>query len=375
MITDRKLASLKAKAKRYTVALGDNLFVRITPTGNKSFVLRYTSFGKTKDITLGAFPYLSIKQAIQKAHVLRKQHSLPESTGITLKDVYKVWRKKKQGLASFKTEAKKIETHILAPMGDISVDEITAPLVFQHMSKHTAHLPTLRRVLMRINELLDIAVYMGLIGSNPCKGLSRAFAIKPVVHRKYIPAEQLHLLFKAVADSSTWFKCYVLWATYTMLRPKECAHVRWDWIDGDVLTMPASEMKKRRIHRVPLCAGVLEMLAFVRSIGDSRHKCVWSFGARGRCISGQYLTRWLHGIELGEHMTHHGLRSTGRTWLRDQEVAHEVAEDCLAHVTGTATERSYLRGDFLEQRKEIMRKWWEFITTEWVKCNGELPYK
>ena len=47
--------------------------------------------------------------------------------------------------------------------------------------------------------------------------------------------------------------------------------------------------------------------------------------------------------------------------MRDQGVAHEIAEDALAHVSGSATERAYLRGDYLEQRREIMQNWWVYI--------------
>lgn len=53
MITDKGIKNLKPKDKRYTVALGDSLFLRISPTGCKSWVLRYYCKGPVKDITLG----------------------------------------------------------------------------------------------------------------------------------------------------------------------------------------------------------------------------------------------------------------------------------------------------------------------------------
>ena len=51
--------------------------------------------------------------------------------------------------------------------------------------------------------------------------------------------------------------------------------------------------------------------------------------------------------------------------MRDNNVIYEVAEDALAHLTGTATERAYLRGDFLEQRREIMQSWWNYIYSQY----------
>lgn len=72
-------------------------------------------------------------------------------------------------------------------------------------------------------------------------------------------------------------------------------------------------------------------------------------------------------------LCHHGLRATGRTWMRDQGVAHEVAEDALAHVTMTQTERAYIRGDFLEQRRPIMQTWWRYIYQQYCAHCAPLP--
>ena len=45
MITDKKIEKLKGKAKRYTVALGESLYLRIQSSGHKSWVLRYSYCG------------------------------------------------------------------------------------------------------------------------------------------------------------------------------------------------------------------------------------------------------------------------------------------------------------------------------------------
>ena len=67
-----------------------------------------------------------------------------------------------------------------------------------------------------------------------------------------------------------------------------------------------------------------------------------------------------------KELTPHGLRSTARTWLRDQGCPNEVGEDFLAHVYGSPTERSYIRTDYLEQRKPFYVKWYEFLRYCWV---------
>ena len=47
----------------------------------------------------------------------------------------------------------------------------------------------------------------------------------------------------------------------------------------------------------------------------------------------------------------HGIRSIGRTWMHDHDVAFDVAELCLAHSVGTSTQLAYDRSDLLDKRK------------------------
>ena len=59
----------------------------------------------------------------------------------------------------------------------------------------------------------------------------------------------------------------------------------------------------------------------------------------------------------------HGFRASFRTWAA--EVAHarrEVAEAALAHIVGGKVERSYARSDYLEERRELMQRWADFVT-------------
>jgi len=219
---------------------------------------------------------------------------------------------------------------------------------------------------MRLNEILELCVAAGLLEYNPCRKLSRLFANHQPVSQPFIPASRLSELFACLKDQPTWFHCYLLWAVYSLLRPVECSSVKWSWIEGDVLTLPAEIMKKRRIHRVPLVPDVIKLLYLAKSL--SRHKrkdVVWSFGHSGNAINKQHISKWLNSTPLNGQLCHHGLRATGRTWMRDMHIPHEVAEDALAHIVGSATERAYLRGDYLDQRREVMQKWWLYVYTSY----------
>jgi integrase len=63
-----------------------------------------------------------------------------------------------------------------------------------------------------------------------------------------------------------------------------------------------------------------------------------------------------------EGATVHGFRSSFRSWAREAARAdHDVAELCLAHVTGSAVVQAYQRSDLLNERRTLMTKWAAFV--------------
>ncbi|MGN0896372.1 MAG: Arm DNA-binding domain-containing protein [Succinivibrio sp.] len=113
MITDKKIEKLKGKDKRYTVALGESLYLRVQSSGHKSWVLRYSYCGRVRDLTLGTWPELSALKVKQVAHLKREELKLKPSAGLTLRDAYKLWQSKKKGyIASYAVECKRIELHL-----------------------------------------------------------------------------------------------------------------------------------------------------------------------------------------------------------------------------------------------------------------------
>ena len=148
-----------------------------------------------------------------------------------------------------------------------------------------------------------------------------------------------------------------------MLRPGEVAKLRWDWIENNTLTIPAEEMKMRRVHRVPLTAFATDLLREIKS--DTRHKrSVFIFPGQKSYnhVNSQTLTNYMRSQDFfKDRLVPHGLRSIARSWLADQGISYEIAESCLAHVVGDSVSRAYQRSDFLEARKEVMEQWSSFI--------------
>jgi len=63
----------------------------------------------------------------------------------------------------------------------------------------------------------------------------------------------------------------------------------------------------------------------------------------------------------------HGWRSSFSTICYEKQREHgfgyEVIESQLAHKVGSSVKMAYLRSDFIEERRELLRWWEEFLTS------------
>ena len=141
----------------------------------------------------------------------------------------------------------------------------------------------------------------------------------------------------------------------------EVRGARWAEINKSarVWTIPATRMKAKREHRVPLSGRAVEILKAARKLGDGRSRLV--FPSRGdKPISITRLPRMLQNLKIAA--VPHGFRSSFRDWAAE-ETNHprEVVEAALAHAVANQTEAAYARSDLFERRR-LMDEWAEYIS-------------
>lgn len=96
-ITSKKLAALKPRQKRYSIAVGYGLSLKVQPSGTKSWVLRICTLGRVADLAIGHFPEMSLAEAKQIARRKRKELGQEPPLGYTLKDAFHLWCNLKKG--------------------------------------------------------------------------------------------------------------------------------------------------------------------------------------------------------------------------------------------------------------------------------------
>jgi len=143
----------------------------------------------------------------------------------------------------------------------------------------------------------------------------------------------------------------------TAVRSASVRFMHLDQIEGDVWTIPADAMKGRKDatneFRVPLST---EALAVIEQAKPFARDGYLFPSVRKGVISDATMARYMERRGMAERP--HGFRSSFRDWTAEAtNTPREVAETCLAHVSGGAVELAYRRMDFLEQRRALMERW------------------
>jgi integrase len=174
-------------------------------------------------------------------------------------------------------------------------------------------------------------------------------------HIPSMPWQEVPAYYQSLGSSIT--ESALRFLILTGMRSDAVRHLHEDQIDGDVWTVPARYMKARkgaaRDFRVPLSTEAQAVVAEAREF--SRDGYLFP-GVRKGVISDMTMSGLMkrQGLEYRPH----GFRASLRNWLADATNApHEVAETCIAHVTGSKVVRTYRTTDYLEQRRALMERW------------------
>lgn len=107
---------------------------------------------------------------------MRQRAGLEPPRGYSFRDAFRLWCNLKKGrIVSYQAEKRRLEKYVLGPIGSRQIDEITAPLVIQTVRaiEDDGHQATLKRILMRTREIMDLAVCAGFIHHNPIDRVSK----------------------------------------------------------------------------------------------------------------------------------------------------------------------------------------------------------
>ena len=365
-LTNLEVANLLPKEKHYLVGDGGGLNIKVYPNGRKQWLLRKSSQGKAQNIVLGDYPAMSLSSARAKAKEVssnivdgRKQR---EDSPVLFGALMQQWLATKNIRESSKVTMRRY-IRPLAVFNNKPLKDITA----LDARKSVAHyieqgqFVAARNTLQCLAQIERHGLALGLTDTARLQYVSRTLPSTPVQHRRFIEADRLPEVFELMSKGlkrHTNLPDIVKVLCLTLCRINEVCALRYEWIDFEqgVITIPASQMKAKREHRIPICTQLEKILKRRQALGG-----VFVFPSPSSKSGHKSKLVRTRLIPFNELTTLHGFRSTGRSWMASNGYEFAASEYCLAHRCENATQASYQRYDYLEQRREIMQAWGDFV--------------
>ena len=365
---------------------GDGLYLKVTATGGKTWLVRFKINKRPREMGLGAYPAISLKDARSEAQDARKllhegidpiehrralraaqeRSAIPtfqELAQSYISDHSGGWRNAKHHQQWTNT----LKTYAFPVIGKLPVDEIQLNHILEILKPiWSTKTETATRVRQRIENILDAALVMGhRTEANPArwKGNLQHLMSAPekttaVEHHPALPYRELPALMHKLENNQGLSALALRFTILTAARTTEVLHARWDEFDleGGLWIVPGNRMKAGKEHRVPLSQLALDILQPLYDCREGDNAYVFPGAKPRKPLSGMSMLMTLKRIQSG--FTVHGFRSTFRDWCAEETTYHpDLAEAALAHVIGNRTRAAYERGDKLERRRELMKSW------------------
>jgi len=274
-ITDIQVRNAQPKDKKYKIADGDNLYLQISPTGTKSWLFRY----KSKEIVIGRYPVISLKEARIKRYELakevtkgidvaaeRKWNKLSEKNAVrnTLQAVGEEWLDKfsvNNVEETNKRTKERLAKNVYPYLGAKAINEVTAPellMVLRRVEDRGA-VETAHRIRSVLSQIFRYAIATGRAERDPAADLRGAI---PPAKKKHFAAitepKEIGAFIRSIDSykGTLIVQCALKFMVRVFQRSKEVRHAEWDTIDLEAgeWRVPDETMKQkgRNVHLVPL---------------------------------------------------------------------------------------------------------------------------
>lgn len=382
-LTDTALRAVKATEKAQKLFDGNGLFLFVSPSGTKSWRLKYRFQGKEKLLTLGIYPQTSLKEARERTADARKQldggidpgetkKEEKQAAACTLEQVAREWYEKQLPAWSKRHSEdvmERLEKNIFPFLGDRPIAEVTAPELLSVLRRIEARgaIETAHRVRGICSLFFRYAVATSRAERDPAADLKGAITNRiPKPRAAITTPDEVGALMRAIDGFAGTYtvKCALQMCALTFCRPGEVRTAEWTEFDfkENLWRIPGSKMKMRMDHLVPLSRQALEILEELRQLTGSGKYLFPSIRTIDRPISDMTLVAGLRrmGFEKDE-MSAHGFRAMASTLLNEQGYSADVIEKQLAHSPSNKIRGIYNRAEYLTERRKMMQAWADYL--------------
>ncbi len=256
-----------------------------------------------------------------------------------------------------------------AAFGDEPLGQIAASAILKVLQTLEARgrYEFARRLRSTIGSVFRYAIATARAETDPTYSLRGALAqVKSSPRAAITDPQRFGALLRAIdafdGQPSTRIALQLL--TLLFPRPGELRLAQWPEFDLQraLWTIPASRMKMRRPHRIPLPRQAVELLGLLRLISNGNFLFP-SVRSPSRPISDGTLNAALRRLGYTkEEATGHGFRATASSLLNESGKWHpDAVERQLAHIEGNSVRAAYARGEHWDERVSMMQWWADYL--------------
>lgn len=392
-LTDTAIRTAKPQAKVVKMFDGGGLYLELNPAGGKWWRWKYRVAGKEKRLSLGVYPDVVLKAARQKRDAARQQLA----AGIDPGEARKAAKIAQAGAESFEAIARewhakfaptwvashgdrilrRLEADIFPWLGKRPIAEVKAPELLAALRRIEGRgaLETAHRAMQNCGQVFRYGVATGRAERDPIGDLHGALPPpKEQHHASITEPKRVGELLRAMDSYQGFFvtKSALRLAPLVFVRPGELRKAAWDEVDFDKAEwrIPATRMKMRELHIVPLSRQAIEILRELEPLTgkgipakpDVPRYIFPGAQSRERPMSENAILAALRRMGYPkEEMTGHGFRSMASTLLHEQGWNHQAIERQLAHAERNAVSAAYNYAEHLPERRRMMQQWADYL--------------
>jgi integrase len=342
--------------------------LRISQGGSRTFIVMLGA--DRRRVTIGRYPTVSLAQARKLAKELLAEEALgrfrPARKAFDdAKRAFLAECARKNKPRTVKDYTWHLDRHF--PFGRTAVGDITSRDLVRFLNRLNDTPSVKRHAYVVARAFFRWCIREQLIERSPAAHLD--VPIRQASRERVLSENELCALLGALRSQVTPFMRITLLLLYTGQRRGEIAHLEWDWIGENTITLPSAITKNRRTHTFPFGPSVRALLDDTPQFVD----CPYVFPAgKRRSEATTVFNSWSkpkRELDLKSGVTNwtlHDLRRTVSSGMAARSVPQVVVEKLLNHVSGgtqSPIAQVYNRHQYLDEMREAVLQWDRYLST------------
>jgi integrase len=396
-----KKTDIESQPPGSKLAVGNRMYLYTSLKGVRTWRWAYRLFDPAKgadgqyEVKLGIYPAMSFKQADAArakawseyvehgqhppqhgtVKAANKQQAVQATKAATVWTTAESWFKANRGgwVPSYAAQVETVLTRHCGPstpLGARPMAQVTRKEIKDAIVAIAAGAPSVARLIKQwLNAAFEHAADGGEIEVNPIAGMKTKTAAGTVetVNSPALGPSELRTLLQAIQDyhghhGDRRVRLMLLLLCHTCVRSSELRCADWSEFDfaGARWTIPASRMKMKRLHVVPLGR---QVLALLRELQHVSGKTGLLFKNENDPLRPMPITSAREAVYrlTDKAFTPHGFRSTFSTLANEADIEPRYVEAVLAHGKKNKVEASYNKATYYGQRVELMQQWSDYL--------------